>query len=142
MKLTSCYGFSASHRLHSDQLSEDDNWNVYGRCNNPYGHGHNYRLEVTVAGEPDATTGMLVDRAQLDRYVEQSVLDRVRHRDLNQELPELAGLVPTTENVARVFLAMLKQGWALHFNSSPLKLDRIRIHETKNNLFEMEANEV
>lgn len=142
MKLTARYGFSASHRLHSDQLSEQKNWDVFGRCNNPYGHGHNYSLEVTVSGEPDPTTGLLVDRAQLDRYVEESVVQHVRHRDLNQELPQLGGLVPTTENVAYVFTAMLKQRWSEYFSSSKLALDRIRIYETRNNLFEIQANEV
>jgi len=142
MTFTSRYPFSASHRLHSKQLSEDENWQVYGRCNNPFGHGHNYWLEVTVSGQPDAVTGMLVDRTKLDACVQEEILSRVRHTNLNEQVPELRDLVPTTENVAFVFLDFLKQGWAKHFPMQQARLDRVRIYETRNNRFEIKANEV
>jgi 6-pyruvoyltetrahydropterin/6-carboxytetrahydropterin synthase len=142
MKLTTRYPFSAAHRLHSNQLSEDANWAVYGRCNNPYGHGHNYWLEVTVAGEPDADTGMLVERKQLDECVREEILSRVSHMNLNEQVDELKDLVPTTENVAYVFADWLKSGWQKHFTDGAVRFDRIRIYETRNNRFEIQANEV
>ncbi|MFN7543032.1 MAG: 6-carboxytetrahydropterin synthase [Acidobacteriota bacterium] len=142
MKLTSRYMFSASHRLHSHELSEQQNWDTYGRCNNQHGHGHNYSLEVTLAGSPDTLSGLLCDRDQLDRLVEEEILSRVRHVNLNEQVAEFGQLVPTTENVAFVFTSWLKQGWSRHFAKSPVELDRVRIYETRNNRFEIEANEV
>ncbi len=142
MKLTSRYRFSAAHRLHSNRLSDDDNWAVYGRCNNPFGHGHNYWLEVTVEGEPDAESGMLVDRGLLDECVAEEILSRVSHVNLNQQVADLKDLVPTTENVAYVFATWLKRGWKKHFEDRPVSFDRIRIFETRNNRFEIQANEV
>lgn len=142
MKLTARYAFSASHRLHSQQLSEDDNWRVYGRCNNPHGHGHNYSLEVTVSGEPDAETGMLVPRPKLDKFVEEEILSRVQHVNLNEQVEELKTLVPTTENVAYVFAEWLRRGWPRHFGQDNFTLNRVRIYETRNNRFEIQANEV
>jgi 6-pyruvoyltetrahydropterin/6-carboxytetrahydropterin synthase len=142
MKLTSRYPFSASHRLHSNELSEDDNQRVFGKCNNPFGHGHNYWLEVTVTGAPSVDTGLLVDRNQLDACVEKQILSRVRHTNLNEQVEELRTAVPTTENVAYVFAAWMRDGWSKHFPEAGVTLDRIRIYETRNNRFEIEANEV
>jgi 6-pyruvoyltetrahydropterin/6-carboxytetrahydropterin synthase len=142
MKLTARYPFSASHRLHTSQLSEDDNQRVFGKCNNPYGHGHNYWLEVTVEGAPSASSGLLVDRAQLDACVEKEILSRVRHTNLNEQVEELRVAVPTTENVAYVFADWMRTGWSQHFPEPGVALDRIRIYETRNNRFEIEANEV
>ena len=141
MKLTTRYPFSAAHRLHSNQLSEDENWAVYGRCNNPFGHGHNYWFEVTVSGKPDTETGMLVDRRKLDRCVEEEILSRVSHVNLNMQIEELKDLVPTTENVAYVFAQWLREGWMKHFDDGAVVFDRIRIYETRNNRFEIQANE-
>jgi 6-pyruvoyltetrahydropterin/6-carboxytetrahydropterin synthase len=142
MKVTFRYPFSAAHRLHSDQLSEDDNWRVYGRCNNPFGHGHNYTLEVTVQGEPDEESGLVVDRKQLDSLVQQEILSRVEHTNLNIQVAELRDLVPTTENVAYVFAEWLRRGWSRHFSQQDVTFNRIRIYETRNNRFEIEAHEV
>lgn len=142
MRFTARYPFSASHRLHSKLLSEDDNWQVYGRCNNPFGHGHNYWVEVTVSGSPNAQTGLLVDRQKLDHCVEQEILSKVSHRNLNEQVEELRNLVPTTENVAYVFAEWLKTGWQQYFPPPAAILDRVRIYETKNNRFEIQANEV
>ncbi len=142
MRFTARYPFSAAHRLHSEQLSEDDNWRVYGRCNNPHGHGHNYWVEVTVAGVPDPVTGLLVDRPTLDRCVEEEILSRVRHVNLNEQVAELKHRVPTTENVAYVFADFLNSGWDRHFGGTAVRLDRIRVYETRNNRFEVKANEV
>ena len=115
---------------------------MYGRCNNPYGHGHNYWVEVTVAGTPDPVTGHLVDRNQLDRCVDEAILSKVKHVNLNEQVPELRDLVPTTENVAKVFAGLLASAWPSHFSRAEARLERIRIYETKNNRFEIEANEV
>ena len=138
MTLTARYAFSASHRLHSPLLSEAHNDEIYGKCNNPHGHGHNYWLEVTVAGEPDPESGLIVERSKLDQLVSEEILSRVNHRNLNEQLDEIDGLVPTTENLAYVLAGILKKCFA----SPGLSLERIRILETKNNRFETEANDL
>ncbi|WP_031500446.1 6-carboxytetrahydropterin synthase [Bryobacter aggregatus] len=142
MTLTTRYPFSASHRLHAASLSERENQQIYGKCNNPFGHGHNYWIELTVRGEADPVTGMIVERKRLDRLMHQEILPHVQHRDLNAELKELNGLVPTTENLALVLAKLIDAGWPAHFPEQSVRFERIRIHETKNNRFEMEADEV
>ncbi len=89
MKLTlhRKYSFAASHRLHSAELSEEENWRAYGKCNNPYGHGHNYEVEVAVSGPVDPETGMIANLADLDRFVQSEVLDAFDHTYLNEEIP-------------------------------------------------------
>ncbi len=94
--------FSASHVYHNPQLSPEENRRIFGKCNNPHGHGHNYTLEVTVAGEPDPVTGMVLDLKELKEILEREVMQRMDHRHLNHEVPELAGQIPTCENIARV----------------------------------------
>lgn len=141
MRVTARYPFSASHRLHSASLSEQQNREMYGRCNNPFGHGHNYAVEITVEAEPDPVTGLAVDRAQLDRCVEQEILSRVRHANLNVQMEEFRDVVPTTENLAFVFVELMRRNWTKHFPDPAIALDRIRIYETKNNRFEIQANE-
>jgi 6-pyruvoyltetrahydropterin/6-carboxytetrahydropterin synthase len=137
MRLTRVYRFSASHRLHSDQLSEERNWEVYGRCNNPYGHGHNYRLEVSVEGPVDRETGRVLDPRQLDQLVHAAVLDHFAHRNLNEEVADLQGRVPTTEVVADVVHQRLAKAWpSLSAENAP-RLARVRIYETRNNVFEV-----
>ena len=96
--LTRRYIFSASHRLHTDQLSADENRAVYGKCNNPHGHGHNYALEVTVSGQVNPATGMVCNLADLDDAVRCEVIERFDHLNLNLQ-PEFASYVPTTENL-------------------------------------------
>jgi 6-pyruvoyltetrahydropterin/6-carboxytetrahydropterin synthase len=93
------YRFAASHRLHSAQLSEEENWRVYGKCNNPYGHGHNYVVEVAVSGPVDPATGMIVNLSDLDAFVEREVIEPFDHKYLNEEIAEFAENVPTTEIV-------------------------------------------
>src|SRR5271157_5093075 len=106
--LTRRYIFSASHRLHSDELSESENVATYGKCNNPYGHGHNYALEVTVSGPVNQQTGMVCNLVDLDDAVQREVLDRFDHENLNVR-PEFAGAVPTTENLSEIIFNILKQ---------------------------------
>ncbi len=132
MKLTRRYRFSASHRLDTPRLSPEENRRLYGKCNNPYGHGHDYVLDVTVEGSPDSS-GQLANREALDRLVRETVLDRVDHRNLNVDLPELTGVVPTTENFAAVIENALRGGWNL-----AARLSKIRISETDRNIFELE----
>jgi 6-pyruvoyltetrahydropterin/6-carboxytetrahydropterin synthase len=132
MRLTRRYRFAASHRLHADALSEEENRRLYGKCNNPYGHGHDYVLEVTVEGAPDAS-GQIADRASLDEMVRDQVLSRLDHMNLNQDLREFKTLVPTTENLAFFIEKMLLEHWSL-----PARLARLRISETDRNAFELE----
>lgn len=127
--LTRRYLFSASHRLHSDAMSEEENRRTYGKCNNPHGHGHNYALEVTVAGQVEPRTGMVCDLAQLDAFVEREVLERFGHENLNV-MPEFRGVVPTTENLCIVLYDVLRQG----FRSA--EVEKIRLEETMMNSFE------
>ncbi len=127
--LTRRYRFSASHRLHSAEMSEEENRRVYGKCNNPYGHGHNYGLEVTVAGQVDARTGMVCDLAQLDEFVGREVLERFGHENLNT-LAVFERLVPTTENLCVVIYGVLARG----FRAAPV--EKVRLEETMMNSFE------
>src|SRR5258705_10332105 len=96
--LTRAYMFSASHRLHSEAMSDEENALTYGKCNNPYGHGHNYKLEVTVSGAVDEATGMVCNLVDLDGFVQCEVLARFDLENLNMR-PEFSGVVPTTENL-------------------------------------------
>jgi 6-pyruvoyltetrahydropterin/6-carboxytetrahydropterin synthase len=132
VKLTRRYRFSASHRLDTLALSVDENRKLYGKCNNPYGHGHNYVLDVTVAGSPDES-GQIAGREALDTLVGERILARFDHRNLNVDITELRGVVPTTENLAVVIERALADGWPLR-----AKLDRVRISETERNIFELE----
>ena len=100
--LTRKIEFSASHLYHNPAFSAEENRRVFGKCNNPHGHGHNYVLEVTVAGEPDPATGMVLDLKELKEILQREVTDRMDHRFLNYEVPELAGQIPTCENIAAV----------------------------------------
>ena len=134
--LTRRYRFSASHRLHSAQLSEDENWRVYGKCNNAYGHGHNYHLEVTVAGPVDASTGMVVNPADLDLVVKQEVLDPFDHTNLNLDLPCFRELVPTSENLLLEIAARLGARWGRETTAGSNRLVKVRLQETGKNFFE------
>jgi 6-pyruvoyltetrahydropterin/6-carboxytetrahydropterin synthase len=127
--LTRRYVFSASHRLHSEALSDEQNRTTYGKCNNPHGHGHNYALEVTVSGQVDASTGMICNLVDLDDSVRLEVLERFDHQNLNA-LPDFKDVVPTTENLSEVIFDILKQKFrAAH-------LEKVRIEETMMNSFE------
>lgn len=137
MRLTRCYRFSASHRLHSPRLSEEKNRALYGKCANPYGHGHNYVLEVSVGGPLDAATGQVVNVGALDGLVREQILERYDHRNLNADIEELAGVVPTTENLAQALWRALKEAWPGRFAGGGAALESIRIQETERNIFEL-----
>ncbi|HKN77295.1 MAG TPA: 6-carboxytetrahydropterin synthase [Candidatus Acidoferrum sp.] len=123
------YRFAASHRLHSAELSEDKNSRIYGKCNNPYGHGHNYILEVLVSGKVDPATGMIANLADLDGFVEREVLEPFDHKSLNEDVAAFRGTVPTTENLCIEIFRRLKP-------FPKAKLERVRVQETSNNSFE------
>jgi 6-pyruvoyltetrahydropterin/6-carboxytetrahydropterin synthase len=133
MRLTRRYRFAASHRLNSEALTPDENARLYGKCNNPFGHGHDYVLDISVEGPVDAS-GQIVDRGALDALVHERVLDHIDHRNLNCDLPELQSRVATTENLAFAIERMLAQDWTL-----PARLARVRISETARNTFELET---
>jgi 6-pyruvoyltetrahydropterin/6-carboxytetrahydropterin synthase len=128
------YRFSASHRLHSSRLSEEENCRIYGKCNNPHGHGHNYILEVAVTGPVDPTTGMIANLADLDAFVEREVLEAFDHKSLNEEVSAFREKVPTTEHLCIEIYRRLK--------SFPIaRLERVRVEETANNSFEYSGDE-
>lgn len=137
MRLTRRYRFSASHRLHSHLLSQAENQRVYGKCNNPFGHGHDYLLEVRVRGPLDEVTGRIVDLGKLDGLVAEQVLSAFEHRDLNAEVEAFRDMPPTTENLAAVIRQRLRSRWAQTFAEDGPQLDRIRIEETKRNSIEL-----
>lgn len=128
LELTRRYSFAASHRLHSPRLSEEENWRTYGKCNNPYGHGHNYGLEVTLTGPVDPATGMVANLADLDAFVESEVLNAFDHRNLNAEVPAFRERVPTTENLCTEIYNRLQAFTAA-------RLVRVRLQETGLNSF-------
>ncbi|MGB9237123.1 MAG: 6-carboxytetrahydropterin synthase [Terriglobales bacterium] len=127
--LTRRYMFSASHRLHSEEMSAEENRATYGKCNNPYGHGHNYMAEITVSGPVEEQTGMVCNLADLDGFIEEHILKRYDHQNLNL-LPEFAGAVPTTENLCISIYQVVKLGFR------KAHLEKVRIEETMLNSFE------
>jgi 6-pyruvoyltetrahydropterin/6-carboxytetrahydropterin synthase len=124
IRITRRVEFSASHIYHNPAFSADENRRIFGKCNNPHGHGHNYTLEVTIAGEPDPKTGMVLDLKELKEILQKEIVDRMDHRHLNYEVPELAEKIPTCENVALVIWSLLKP------KITTGKLDRVRLYES------------
>jgi 6-pyruvoyltetrahydropterin/6-carboxytetrahydropterin synthase len=129
------YRFAASHRLHSEKLSEEENNRVYGKCNNPYGHGHNYVVEVRVSGPVDPATGMVANLADLDAFVEREVIEAFDHKSFNEDVAQFREQVPTTENVCIEIFQRLRR-------FPKAKLQRVRVEETANNAFEYTGNEI
>lgn len=123
------YMLSASHRLHAESLSDEENRATYGKCNNPHGHGHNYVIEVLVGGDVDRETGMVVNMATLDETVQKAVVERFDHTNLNCD-PLFVNQVPTTENLTKVVFDLLKHALPAG------KLEYVRVEETENNFFE------
>lgn len=127
--LTRRYQFSASHRLHSPHFSDAENRGVYGKCNNPHGHGHNYKFAVTVSGHPDPETGMVCNLTDLDGFVDRIVMPRFEFSNLN-ELDTFRNLVPTTENLSRELFHLFRDQFKL------ATVEKVRIEETMMNSFE------
>jgi 6-pyruvoyltetrahydropterin/6-carboxytetrahydropterin synthase len=133
LRLTRRYHFCASHRLDTPALSPEENRRLYGKCNNPYGHGHDYVLDVTVEGPVDST-GQVADRRALDALVNEKVLQRLDHKNLSKDVAPLRNVVATTENLAAAIRSALVADWPLE-----ARLARVRISETDRNIFELEA---
>ena len=123
------YTMSASHRLHTGELSAEENRTAYGKCNNPHGHGHNYVVEIMARGPVDRETGMVINLALMDEAVQTRVLDRFDHANLNLD-PLFTGTVPTTENLCKAVYKLLEG------SLEPARLEHVRVEETENNFFE------
>lgn len=137
ISITRRYRFSASHRLHSQELNVDENNRVFGKCNNPFGHGHDYILEVGAAGPVNPQTGVILPIQKLDRMIEEQVLQIFAHRNINLDVPQFATLIPTTENVALVITDLLEQNWTRYLGASRARLVRVHVQETERNGFEV-----
>jgi 6-pyruvoyltetrahydropterin/6-carboxytetrahydropterin synthase len=135
LALTRRYGFAASHRLYRAAFSAKENARLYGKCANPHGHGHNYVLEVSVTGPVNKATGMIVNLADLDEFVNREVVEPLDHVNLNEQVTAFQDTVPTTENLCKEVFGRLAQ-------FPHARLDRVRIEETSKNSFEMLAEEV
>ncbi len=133
IRITRCYKFAASHRLHSNKLSEAENQEVYGKCNNPFGHGHNYMIEIGVRGEIDSITGCAVNVIELDKLVTKHIVSAFDQRYLNEEIPAFATIVPTAENIGMETRRRLEAVWPEDFPA----LERVRVQETKRNIIEL-----
>lgn len=123
---------SASHRLHAEALSAEENRAAYGKCNNPHGHGHNYTIEVLVGGTVDAATGMVINLSELDAMMQTNILDRFDHMNLNLD-SLFVNQVPTTENLCREVFRIVKGALPTGM------LEHVRVEETENNFFECYA---
>ena len=135
--LTRKYRFSASHRLHSDAFSEAENTELFGKCNNPYGHGHDYEVFITARGPLDRATGRVCTISVLDDLVKRHMVDAYEHRYMNTDLPEFTSAIPTTENLASAIALRLQNHWAEAFPSGVPRLCKVRIRETDRNIFEL-----
>ena len=134
IRVTRKVEFSAAHYYHNPALSAEENRRIFGKCNNPHGHGHNYVLEVRVSGRVDPATGMIANLADLDGFVEKAVLQVFDHKSLNEDVAVFQEKVPTTENLCIDIYKRLK-------SFSHAKLERVRIEETRNNSFEYAGEE-
>ncbi len=127
--------FSASHRLYNPELSEQENEELYDKCANPHGHGHNYVLEVTVAGKPGTESGYVIDLKKLKQILNREVVEKVDHKHLNHDVEFLKGVVPTAENLVVAFWRLLAPKITVG------RLYSIRLHETENNTVEYRGEE-
>lgn len=139
-RVTRRYKFAASHRLQSDRFTEGENQELYGKCNNPHGHGHDYVLEVCVSGPLDKISGQVVNVPALDRLVAAQVVDDFDHKYLNADVGEFQKLVPTSENILSVIEERLASKWRAVFPGEWPRLENIKLRETRRNLFELRAS--
>ena len=136
IQLTRAYFFSASHRLHVAQFSDEANQALFGKCNNPHGHGHNYRVEICVKGDIDGSTGRVVDLAAMDSLVNERIVKYLDHKYINQDVAEFKSRVATTEVLGEVIHERLLAVWPANFPA----LDKVGIQETKRNRFTIPAS--
>lgn len=139
LRLVRRFRFSAAHRLHTPLLTDEQNREVYGKCNNPYGHGHDYTLDVCIREQVDPARGRALSVDALDQFVQTVVLKPFDRRNLNAEVAEFATLVPTTEVLAQVLAQRLAAAWAIAFPGQPARFEKLRIWETRRNIFEVLA---
>lgn len=139
IRLTRRYRFCASHRLHLHSLGAAENQELYGKCNNLYGHGHNYLLEITVRGPLDPATGQVVNLAMLDSLVNETVIRDLDHKNLNADVADFQSAVPTSENIVSVIQDRLKKNWYQALGVEGPVLDSVRLRETRKNSFELKS---
>jgi 6-pyruvoyltetrahydropterin/6-carboxytetrahydropterin synthase len=139
-RVTRRYKFAASHRLYSERFSGNENQELYGKCNNPYGHGHDYVLEVRVAGPLDPVSGQVVNVSTLDNLVAARVVHDFDHKYMNADVREFLELVPTSENILHVIEERLAANWRSTFPGEWPRLEAIRLRETARNSFELRAS--
>jgi 6-pyruvoyltetrahydropterin/6-carboxytetrahydropterin synthase len=137
ISVTRKYSFSASHRLHVADFSEAENARVFGKCNNPFGHGHNYELFITARGPVDQNSGLAVDIGRLDRLIQESVLSQFHLKNMNSDIPAFAKSVPTTENVGLEIARTIRSAWPAAFPGNWPRFEKVRIYETERNIFEV-----
>ena len=125
--------FNAAHRVHNPALSDEENVRLFGKCNNPNWHGHNYTLEVSITGEPDAITGYVIDLGLVKRIVEKEYVDLVDHKNFNLDVPFMKDINPTTENIIVACWRRLEPAL------KPARLARLKIWETENHYVEYEG---
>jgi 6-pyruvoyltetrahydropterin/6-carboxytetrahydropterin synthase len=142
IRVTRRYRFSASHRLHSPRMGDGENRRLYGKCNNPYGHGHNYVLDVTACGPVDPASGRAIDLARLDELVRAQVLVPFDRRNLNEEVEAFRKAVPTSENLGLEISRRLRRNWTSVFDGEWPRLSGVRIAETPRNIFQISEHEV
>jgi 6-pyruvoyltetrahydropterin/6-carboxytetrahydropterin synthase len=121
--------FSAAHRLYLEEYSEAENYEVFGKCANPYGHGHNYTLQVTICGTPDPKNGMIVHFTRLNRILDEVVVTPLDHRHLNHDVAFLEGVLPTSENLIRILWDRI----AAAFEGAPFSLHQLRLASSPRN---------
>lgn len=132
MFITRRFHFSASHRVYNPVLSDEENFKIYGKCSNPNGHGHNYVMDVTVNGDVNEQTGFVMDLTELKSIVEEHIIGKVDHKNLNVDVDFMNGVLPSTENIAKKFWEQIES----KVNTSKRKLYSIKISETVNNSVE------
>lgn len=133
VSITRLLRFNAAHRVYNPALSDEENDRIFGKCNNPNWHGHNYTLEVTVEGEVDPRTGYVIDLGDLKRIAKRELVDHLDHKNLNLDVPFMTGTIPTTENLVLVCWRIL----APHV--APARLSRLRLWETENHYVDYEG---
>ncbi len=131
--------FNAAHRLHNPNKPDDWNRHKFGKCNNPNWHGHNYQLEVTVAGNADPETGYVIDLGVLKNIIQKRILDKCDHKNLNLEVPFLEGVIPTTENLVKIFFQELEDDINKEAYGHS-KLVSVKLYETERNIAEYRPN--
>jgi len=130
--LTKRFHFSASHRVYNPEWNDKKNFEVFGKCSSPNGHGHNYVLEVTITGKPDAVTGYIMDLSELKKIVYNELIDKIDHKHLNIDVDFMKGINPTVENIVTAFWKIINP----KISNSSRKLFSLKLFETENNIAE------